>query len=326
MMRPTATQTISRNGSKALIDQSMPPSPERPKGFHTRTLYDLQTNTSFTWDLNQAPMPCSTATFSGSWGDPFSPDSIATPADLAKQNAKPAGAETVNGFATKVFEIEQPAKMKVWVEGKYGLVVKVQMTQAGGQPQNVAEIKQLSLAAPPASTFVLPAACAAAASAPRIPTEPERIAAETGGNAADFVNAGTGPGSQNSCIVLFRVVRAGSMEPIATGFQVAVDPTVDIQHPASYTMGVGADGHVRFSGGGLHEVTGQIRNGVLRIDNVPPQFDLETAFGNAGSSSALIYRHCFAPETVLLYVVKNPAKISDGGDWLWVKSGKYAQM
>jgi hypothetical protein len=91
-------------------------------------------------------------------------------------------------------------------------------------------------------------------------------------------------------------------------------------------MGVGADGHVRFSGGGLHEVTAQIRNGVLRIDNVPPQFDLETAFGNAGSSSSLIYRHCFAPETVLLYVVKNPAKISDGGDWLWVKSGKYATV
>jgi hypothetical protein len=27
---------------------------------------------------------------------------------------------------------------------------------------------------------------------------------------------------------------------------------------------------------------------------------------------------------VLLYVVKNPAKIHDRGDWLWVKSGKYA--
>jgi hypothetical protein len=324
MMSPPGT--VYRSGSKALIDRSMPPSPELPKGFHTRTLYDLQTNTSFTWDVSQTPMPCSRGTFSGSWGDPFSPDSIATAAELAQQNAKAAGTETVNGFATKVFEIEQPAKIKLWVESKYGLVVKMQMTQAGGQPQIVSEIKQLSLAAPPASTFVLPADCAATAAAPGIPTESERIAAETGGNAADFVNAGTGPGSQNSCTVLFRVVHAGSMEPIATGFQVAVDPTVDIQHPASYTMGVGADGHVRFSGGGLHEVTAQIRNGVLRIDNVPPQFDLETAFGNAGSSSSLIYRHCFAPETVLLYVVKNPGKISDGGDWLWVKSGKYAAV
>jgi hypothetical protein len=26
---------------------------------------------------------------------------------------------------------------------------------------------------------------------------------------------------------------------------------------------------------------------------------------------------------VLLYVVKNPTNISGGGDWLWVKSGKY---
>jgi len=40
----------------------------------------------------------------------------------------------------------------------------------------------------------------------------------------------------------------------------------------------------------------------------------------------MIYRHCFAPQTVLLYVVKNPAKLSDGGDWLYVKSGKYANM
>jgi hypothetical protein len=44
-----------------------------------------------------------------------------------------------------------------------------------------------------------------------------------------------------------------------------------------------------------------------------------------GSSSGLVYRHCFAPQTVPLMVVKNPAKISDGADLLWVKSGKYAK-
>jgi len=41
-------------------------------------------------------------------------------------------------------------------------------------------------------------------------------------------------------------------------------------------------------------------------------------------SSSLVYRHCAGPETVLLYVVQNPDKISDGGDWMWVKSGQYA--
>jgi len=269
-------------------------------------------------------MACSTGTFSGSWGDAFA-DNAAQTAELVKQNPKNTGTETVNGFATKIFEIEQPIKARIWIDSKYGIVVKAQITQAGGQPQVVSEIKQISVGAPLASLFVLPADCAAAASAPRIPTEAERIAAETGGNAADFANAIYGPGSQDSCSVLFRVVRAGSMEPVAQ-FQVALDLTADLEHPPSYSMGIGANGHATFSGGGLHEVTAQVRNGVLRIDNAPPHFDLETAFGNAGSSSALIYRHCAGPETVLLYVVKNPNKISDGGDWLYVKSGKYATV
>ena len=41
-------------------------------------------------------------------------------------------------------------------------------------------------------------------------------------------------------------------------------------------------------------------------------------------ASALIYRNCIAPQTVLLLVVKNPAKVTDGADWLWAKSGKFA--
>jgi hypothetical protein len=56
------------------------------------------------------------------------------------------------------------------------------------------------------------------------------------------------------------------------------------------------------------------------------QFDVEAVFGNRGSSSALIYRQCMWPRTVLLFVVKNPEKLSGGGDWLWVKSGKYATV
>jgi hypothetical protein len=69
-----------------------------------------------------------------------------------------------------------------------------------------------------------------------------------------------------------------------------------------------------------------MRNGVLRIDGAPDHFDLETAFGNGGSGSALIYKQCFAPQTMLLYVIKNPDKLSDGGEFLWVKSGKYAAV
>jgi hypothetical protein len=125
-------------------------------------------------------MPCTTGTFSGAWGDPFSPDSLATPAVLTRQNVKAAGAETVSGFATKIYQIEQPAKIKLWVDGKCGLVVKMQMTPAGAPPQIVSEVKQLSLAAPPASTFVLPPDCDATAAAQRrISPTPRMVQART---------------------------------------------------------------------------------------------------------------------------------------------------
>jgi len=69
-----------------------------------------------------------------------------------------------------------------------------------------------------------------------------------------------------------------------------------------------------------------MRSGVLRLDNVAKLFDLETVFTNGGSASGAIYRQCVAPRTALLLVVKNPQKISDGAEWLWVKSGKYATV
>ena len=46
--------------------------------------------------------------------------------------------------------------------------------------------------------------------------------------------------------MLLRTVRAGSMEPMTTGFQGAVDLTVDLDHPASYKMGAGPGGKATF--------------------------------------------------------------------------------
>jgi len=200
-------------------------------------------------------------------------------------------------------------------------VIKAQIVAANQPPQVVLEVKQFSAAHPPASLFVLPPSCAAAANAPHVPTEQERIAAETGGSAADFANAIYGPGSKASCTVLFRVVQAGSMKPVTGGFQVALDRTVDVDHPAHYVYGVGNDGTYTFSGGGLREVTSQLRNGTLRIENAPARFNLEVHYGKSGGGGGLMYRQCSLPETVLLYVMKD-----DGGDWLWVKSGKYATV
>jgi hypothetical protein len=230
-------------------------------------------------------------------------------------------------MTTKVLEADDPTrKTKVWVDTKSGLLVRAQSILASGTPLTIIEVTDVSYTPPPASLFAVPANCAAAAAAPRVPTEAERIAALTGGNAQDFVNAIYGPGSQNSCSMLFRVVKAGTMESIASGYQVGVDLNVATEPTPSYKIGIGANGHSTFSGGGLHEVTSQIRNGVLRLDNIPAQFDLEAEFGSAGSSSANIYRQCFAPQTVLLYVIKNPSNLGEGGDFLWVKSGKCATV
>ena len=277
MMGAPVTMKIDRDGSKVLVDQSF-------SGHHSRTLYDLQTHANVTWDLADASVPCTNGRFSGDWGDPFAA-SAEILGDLNKQHATPAGSETVNGLATKVLEMASPtgAKAKAWVDTKYGLVMKLEM---GGQ--TMLEIKQIAFAAPAASTFVLPAACAGAARAPLPQTDAERIAAETGGKAEDYANGIMPPASSNSCSVQLKVVRAGSLQPIP-GVHLTVDKTR------------------------------QSRTGVLRIDNAPAQFNAEADFGNGGFASALIYRQCFAPQSTLLLVVKNPDKASDGADWLWVK-------
>jgi hypothetical protein len=308
------TMKVDRDGSNAVVDKTLPNTPP----IHRRTYYDLQKHQSRTMDVNSPEAGCNSANFSGDWGDPFEM-SAAFMKDLAGDNPRQTGTESLNGFATKVLEAGAagPQHIKVWLDSTYGLVVKAQMG-----PQTLMEIKQLSLAKPAAAILALPVACAAAPPPP--PTEGQRFAAETGGNAADFANAIMPPPSPDSCSVLLRAVQAGSMQPIAGGWQVAIDTTVDPNHMPSYSMGESANGHATFSGGGLHEVTAQMRNGELRIDNAPPQFDVEAYFGRGGSASALIYRHCVSPRTVLLLVVKNPAKLSDGADWLWVKSGRFA--
>ena len=63
--------------------------------------------------------------------------------------------------------------------------------------------------------------------------------------------------------------------------------------------------------GGLHDVTDQMRNDVFHIDNAPAQFHIDASFDAGGNAAANIYRSCFARQTVLLLLVKTPAKITD---------------
>jgi hypothetical protein len=120
---------------------------------------------------------------------------------------------------------------------------------------------------------------------------------------------------------LLRIVGAPTMQPIAGGYYLALDLNVDFEHPFHYVMGATP----RFSGGAIKEYTDQVRNGTLRIDNVPDHLNLEMLFEDGGAD-AYLYRQCAGPRSVLLYAFKNPHKLSDGGDWMWVKSGKFATV
>jgi hypothetical protein len=314
MFGTPVTLTIYRDGSRAVVDRAT----------GTRSFFDLQTHKSYSWTVGAAE--CGSATFSGDWGDPFASSTDMT-SELAKMQAKEAGTEVVNGLSTKIYKFAMPAgggDGTVWLDPKTGLLVKWVLAAPNSAPKTMIERKQLKIGPPPAAIFDLPGSCKAAADAPRVPTEAERIAVETGGNAADFVNAITAPPSRNTCTVLFRIVRAGTMQPIATGIQVAIDLTLDIEHPPHYVIGLGD--RATFAGGGLHEVTAQLQNGVLRIDNAPQYFTLDIFLGKGGDSSAMIHRQCAAAQSVLLYVVKNPDQPSEGGDWLWVKSGKFSTV
>jgi hypothetical protein len=99
-----------------------------------------------------------------------------------------------------------------------------------------------------------------------------------------------------------------------------------VNHPPRLEIGLGTDGRAHFS---AYEVTGQLRDGVLRIPNAPKDFEIYLHMINAdGGGQSLIHRECFKPEQVLLATV--PATKGKPGDppvlshWLWVKSGPLA--
>ena len=310
MMGPAMTMKIDRDGPQVVVETTLTPAAGATPspGAHTRTYYDLQNHKNYTVDLENTTAVCSRGDFSGDWGDPFDM-STGLIKELAPQNPKQTGSETVNGFAAKVMETPAgPEHAKVWLDPTSGLVVKAQVGA-----QTVVEIKRLSLAKPAAALFVIPAKCG---SAP--PTASERVAAATAGKEGEFVDAIQAHSSPNTCPVVFRVVHAGTMAPITSGFQLAIDRTPDDTSASHYSMDSTADGHLAF-GGGLREVTGQLQSGTMHLPGPPAQFYLEAGFGKGGSGGALIHRQCLGSPAVLLLVVKNPENLTDGADWLWVK-------
>jgi len=283
---PDTTATVYRDGSKAAMDIVHP-------GTHVRSVFDLQAHTSIGWDASQAGAECGNSTFKGDWGDPFV-GAAGILDDLNKMHPTPAGAETVNGVSTKVSEFVMEGttgKSKVWIDPKYGMIMRILMAQPGGAAPKVAfETSKMIFAAPPAAMFV--PACKAAAP---LPTDEDKLAAITGGPGSDYAFANKGEPASGGCMILFHVVRAGSMTPVTGGFQVFVDGK---QVPV-------------------------LPNGLARLVGMPKQFNLEVRVPSGGGT-APIFRQCNKPQTTLLLVAKNWDKLGEGADWLWVKSGKFA--
>lgn len=239
-----------------------------------------------------------------------------------KGKARQTGVEKINGVSVNVLESpsDPQGKVRVWQDPITSLVWKVELALSDHEPERVIfEVKQFAIGKPPASEFSLPASCAGLPAPPRPPPPPAPAD-------PDFVNAQLPSARFNGdCDVLFRVVREGSMEPVTTGFQVAVDTNIgSIEDYAKYAINAAANGRAVFSGG-LSEVTSLLSNGALRIDHPPELFGVGAHFINGGDASTFIFRQCFASRTVLLLVVKNPAKPSEGVRWLWARSGKFAQ-
>jgi hypothetical protein len=319
------TMTVYRSGTNVVMETSQPAQPGGIAAQHTLSLYDLKAGVSHTWNPAATQISCSVAKFSGDWGDPYASSAELT-AGIAKGDLKPAGTENLYGFPTKVYAgASDGMTVKAWFDEKDGLIIKAVFGPPGGAMSTIVDIRSISVAPPPASIFVLPAACAGAKLPP---TAADLMADETGDDGANWVNAIYGPGSSNSCSIVVHVVAAKTMAPINRKYQAAIDTTYDQNSPTPphYVFGVGTDGTSTYSGGGLHEITNQIHNGILRIDNPPAYFMLgiNIPTPNRGADVGLVYRQCFAPVTMLYWVVKDPANPADGGDWLYAKSGKYA--
>jgi len=325
MVSPGTVITTYRLGAKVLIDEkTAPPEVSGSHIIRTKTFLDLDKKQSILWDPGNPSAPCVVGTVSKNWGDPFGgAESIAVP------GAAEVGSDAMRGLSVSVMEATTPnGFMRVWVDPKTGLVLKAQRVPLAGDPVLLEEVTSVSFAAPAASVFGVPTRCGGQGEVTSNETAEaargnDEIEALTGGNSKDYVNAMAGPASARSCTVDFRVVKAGTLAPVAGTLQVAADLKLGSETNPHYTIGSGDDGRLTFSGGGLHEIMAQPNRG-FRMDSVPENFELDVEFGDAGSAAAKIYRQCFAPKTVLLFIVRDPRNPSAGGAWVWAKGGPFA--
>lgn len=313
-----------RRGAQVLVEINRETGSQK---YHKRALVDLNEKQSLEWNLDERDLDCSKVSFDGEagWHGPF----LDLPAMMERRNLRQIGTEILHGWTANIFEYDVDErgqkKARIWTDSKSNLQLMTQVDNEDSLPPlTTSEVLDVNYELPPASLFVPPKQCAAAFAGPRVPTRQDRIAEATSSNALDFEEVEPLATSKTSCDVIFRVVRWGSMEPIDSGFRVGLDLTSDSH---SYFF---SDRYL--GGGGLREVTSQLRDNSLRIGAAPAHFSLEAVFsdrsgGHIGPITGMsMGRRCFGPETTLLLVIKKNAstKTKDEHVWLWVKSGKYA--
>jgi hypothetical protein len=345
-----STVKIYRSDTKELVELSIAPWSANSKGVHMSYLFDFAAHKAYTRDLDSNA--CSWMKYVSADApanyDPITGSAQAMP-KLAKAlggTLKVLGTESFNGIPAKVESISSPGApdlFKAWVAEEGDFMMKFVGPAPGtGTPETTFEVKQLSFARPPASVFAAPTGCSetqgewsdtglnasasetvtvgtpssqpsGAASGTSETSASKRIGAETGGSAGDFVSAVSNGtryppenGSATSCTALLRIVRGRTMTPVTEGFKLLLSLNPE-------------------RSGTFRDVTPQFQNGILRIDNPPPLFGIQFDYGPSAVQVDIV-RQCFRPQTVLLLVITNGQDFSQGVDFLWAKSGKYATI
>ena len=318
------TSIIYRSGMKALQELHVPANGTTPAG-HSLTLYDLSAGKTWLWSPENKPFSCSTGTFSGDWGDPFAMTGELS-SQIAKGELKPAGTEVIAGVPTQVYTgTAEQNPIKIWYDVKDKLVMRAVATIPGSSTSmTMVDIQKVSFGPLSSALFVLPAGC----SDFKPPPAPNQTIADvTGGDdPANYVNAIYSAPSKNSCNVVLRVLHVKTMAPV-TNIQVFLDASDDPGHPQHETIKIGNDWRETYAGSSKKEIASPAHNGVFRLGAVPDHFrlDVHVVAPSSVDGTGLIYRQCFAPTTVLLYLVKDSIDDSHNPDWLWVKSGRNAK-
>jgi hypothetical protein len=156
------TIQVARDGSKESVEQTVAPSKNGP-GMHIRSIYDFAAHK--VWTVNLEGGPCSVVAYT-SPAAPSMLDPIAGAeemrAGLAQYTPTVLRSETVNGIATKVYEMPVPeveGKMRMFLDEKHGFAVKLVLIPDAGKERTQMEITELSFAKPAADLFMPPQNC-----------------------------------------------------------------------------------------------------------------------------------------------------------------------